>query len=182
MANFELLKNMKKLGIVINGRGGVGKDTLCDFAAKVYRTVNVSSVDPIKKRASQNGWKGEKTPEARRFLAELKRIFTEYNDLPNQYCISEYCKFLKSPESQIFFVHIREGEQIQRFVSAAKCFDEAKCITLLVRSKRCEGVYGNASDDMVENYTYDYVFQNDGTLAEAEENFITFLGLILEKL
>ena len=31
MANFELLKNMKKLGIVINGRGGVGKDTLCDF-------------------------------------------------------------------------------------------------------------------------------------------------------
>ena len=54
MANFELLKNMKKLGIVINGRGGVGKDTLCDFAAKVYRTVNVSSVDPIKKIASQS--------------------------------------------------------------------------------------------------------------------------------
>ena len=173
---------MKKLGIVINGRGGVGKDTLCDFAAKVYKTVNVSSVAPIKKIAAENGWKGEKTPQARRFLAELKRIFTEYNDLPNQYCISEYCKFIKSPDKQIFFVHIREGIEIARFVGAAKCFDEAKCVTLLVRSKRCEGVYGNASDDMVEDYEYDYVFQNDGTLAEAEEEFITFLAGILQDL
>ena len=182
MANFELLENMKKLGIVINGRGGVGKDTLCDFAAKVYRTVNVSSVDPIKKIATENGWQGEKTPEARRFLAELKRVFTEYNDLPNKYCISEYCKFLQDPDKQIFFVHIREGEQIDKFMRAASCFDEAKCITILVKSNRCEGVYGNASDDMVENYKYDYTFLNNGTLADAEERFITFLGYILGKL
>lgn len=173
---------MKKLGIVINGRGGVGKDTLCDFAAKVYNTVNVSSVDPIKKIASENGWQGEKTPEARRFLAELKRVFTEYNDLPNQYCISEYCKFLKDPEKQIFFVHIREGEQIDRFVNATKCFDEAKCITLIIKSKRCEGTYGNSSDDMVDNYRYNYTFFNNGTLEEAEENFITFLGYVMDKL
>lgn len=172
---------MLKLGIVINGRGGVGKDTLCDFAAKVYSTVNVSSVTPIKKIAAENGWKGEKTPEARRFLAELKRIFTEYNDLPNRYVISEYCEFLKQPDKQIFFVHIREGEQIERFVNAARCFDGAKCITLLVTSKRCEGSYGNSSDDMVENYDYDYVFKNDGTLEQAEENFITFLADVLQK-
>lgn len=171
---------MKKLGIVINGRGGVGKDTLCDFAAKVYKTVNVSSVTPIKKIAAENGWKGEKTPEARRFLAELKRVFTEYSDLPNKYSISEYCKFLKDPEKQIFFVHIREGEEIKKFVSAAKCFDGAACVTLLVRSDRCKGTYGNASDDMVEDYAYDYFFDNNGTLEEAEEGFITFLAKLLE--
>ena len=31
-----------KLTIVINGKGGVGKDTLCRFAAERYKTENVS--------------------------------------------------------------------------------------------------------------------------------------------
>lgn len=46
--------------IVINGAGGVGKDTLCDFASKYYKTMNVSSVDPIKEAAYILGWKGTK--------------------------------------------------------------------------------------------------------------------------
>ena len=50
--------NIMKLAIVINGGGGAGKDTLCDFAAKKFKTVNVSSIDPIKKIAGENGWKG----------------------------------------------------------------------------------------------------------------------------
>ena len=172
---------MKKLGIVINGRGGAGKDTLCDFVAKVYETVNVSSVTPIKRIASENGWKGEKTPEARRFLAELKRIFTEYNDLPNRYSLSEYERFLLTPEKKIFFVHIREGEQIKRFITASKCFDGAHCVTLLIKSKRCEASYGNASDDMVEDYDYDYVYQNDKPLDEAAEDFLEFFASMLER-
>ncbi|MBQ9115668.1 MAG: hypothetical protein IJY04_01460 [Clostridia bacterium] len=172
---------MVKLGIVINGRGGVGKDTLCDFAAKAYRTVNVSSVTPIKRIAAENGWKGEKTPEARRFLAELKRVFTEYNDLPNRYALAEYGKFVEDPEKQIFFVHIREGAEIEKFVRGAKCFDGAKCVTLLVTSERCSGTYGNTSDDMVENYTYDYTFANDGELSRMEEEFITFIAFMIER-
>lgn len=172
---------MEKLGIVINGRGGVGKDTLCDIAAKVYNTVNVSSITPIKKIAEENGWKGEKTPEARKFLAELKRIFTEYNDLPNRYVLAEYDAFLRDPEKQLFFVHIREGEQIKRFVTASKCFEGGHCVTLLVTSERCKGTYGNSSDDMVEDYDYDYTFANDGTLSQAKVEFLNFLDGLIKK-
>ena len=39
---------MNKIVIIINGRGGVGKDTLCDFAAKHYKVENISSITPIK--------------------------------------------------------------------------------------------------------------------------------------
>ena len=46
---------MKKLAIVINGAGGVGKDTLCDFAAKHYKTLNVSTITPIKEIAADYG-------------------------------------------------------------------------------------------------------------------------------
>ena len=43
---------MRKAVIIINGNGGVGKDTLCEFAGAAYRTQNISSVTPIKEIAS----------------------------------------------------------------------------------------------------------------------------------
>ena len=49
-----------KVVIIINGHGGTGKDTLCGFAGKNYRTVNVSSAEPIKEIARRyGGWQGE---------------------------------------------------------------------------------------------------------------------------
>ena len=35
--------------------------------------------------------------------------------------------------------------------------------------------WGNGSDDNVENYTYDYIYDNNGTLEEAKKDFILFL-------
>lgn len=46
---------MNKIVIIINGRGGVGKDTLCDFAAKHYKVENISSITPIKDLAKLCG-------------------------------------------------------------------------------------------------------------------------------
>lgn len=164
---------MEKLGIVINGGGGAGKDTLCDFAAKHFATVNVSTIDPIKKIAAENGWQGEKTPEARRFLAELKRVFSEYNDLPTEYVVGKYREFLES-NAELFFVHIREGEQIAHFIEKASPIG-GNIKTLLIRSKRCSANYGNSSDDDVEKYSYDYIYNNDLPLDEVEADFIKFL-------
>ena len=72
---------MDKVLIVINGKGGVGKDTLCDFAARHFKTRNISSVTPIKEIAKAGGWKGEKDAKARTMLSDLKKVFTEYNEI-----------------------------------------------------------------------------------------------------
>ena len=45
---------MNKAVIVINGAGGVGKDTLCDLASKHFKVYNISSVDPIKEVVANN--------------------------------------------------------------------------------------------------------------------------------
>ncbi len=164
---------IKKTAFVINGAGGVGKDTLCSFASKHYKTVNVSSVDPIKRIASENGWQGEKNAGARRFLSELKRVFTEYNDLPLNYTLDVYRKFL-TDDSELFFVHIREPKEIQRFIENASSIG-GSVLSLLIRSERCEKNYGNASDDEVEEYPYDLIYQNDSPLEETELNFLEFL-------
>ncbi len=163
---------MKKLAIVINGSGGVGKDTLCEFAARHYRVKNISSITPIKELAARCGWQGEKTDRARKFLSDLKRLTVEYNDFPTVWTKREYDAFCFSDE-EILFVHIREPEEIGKFVRATG--GEAK--TLLIRggNRTRKKTYGNASDDNVENYPYDYCFVNDAPLAGTEERFVAFL-------
>lgn len=161
---------MEKTVIIINGKGGAGKDTLCAAAAKRYRVENVSSIDPIKAIAARHGWKGEKDDRARKFLSDLKRVFTDYNDLPNRWLEERYHEFL-SGDREILFVHIREGSQIAGFRRRVT----GKCLTLLVRSPRTEAAYGNSSDDEVENYPYDYIYENDKPLEQAGEDFLAFL-------
>ena len=167
---------MKKLVIAINGRGGVGKDTLCDFAAKHFAVCNLSSIMPVKELAAQCGWSGEKTDRARRFLSDLKALLIDYNDYPTVWAKARYEEFLAS-DAQIMFMHIREGEEITKFVRAT----DGMAKTLLVRpGKRDEGraVYGNVSDDCVEQYAYDFYYVNDLPLEETEADFVAFLSEI----
>ena len=166
---------MNKTVIVINGAGGVGKDTLCEFAEKHFKVMNISSITPIKTIATMCGWNGEKSDKARKFLSDLKALSIEYNDYPTLWAKERYDEFLLS-DDEIMFVHIREPEEISKFV--LKTAGKAK--TLLVRggARMSKSNYGNASDDGVENYEYDYYFLNDKSLEEAENEFVAFLRSI----
>lgn len=169
---------MKKITIVINGRGGVGKDTLCDLAAKHFRVKNISSVTPIKEIAAMCGWDGRKDPKSRKFLSDLKQLCVNYNDFPTNWAYREYLEFLES-DKEVFFVHIREGSEIQKFIDRTG----GQAVALLVRagSRALGGALGNASDDEVENYNYDYYFVNDKSLDETEESFAALLKKISEE-
>ena len=78
------------------------------------------------------------------------------------------------------FVHIREPHEIEKFKREV-C---PNALTLLVRGgdrMGDGGNYGNASDDMVENYSYDYYYTNDKALPDVEEDFIPFLDKIIDR-
>lgn len=167
-------KKMRKIVIIINGNGGVGKDTLCDFANECYKVKSISSITPIKEMARLGGWMGEKDPKSRKFLADLKKVFVEYNDRPYQYLIEQYKIFL-GDDSQILFAHIREGNEIDKF----RQYVDIPCATLLIRRKLPLKNWGNDSDDNVENYEYDYVYDNDKTLVEAKKDFQIFLNKVV---
>ncbi len=168
---------MRKLVMVINGKGGVGKDTLCELAANHFKIMNISSITPVKEIAALAGWDGKKDDKSRKFLSDLKLLFVEYNDFPTLWCKERYSEFLTS-DSDILFVHIREPREIEKFV----CATDQKAKTLLVRAgaRMARHSYGNASDDDVENYEYDYYFDNDKSLDEAERDFVAFLKKIAE--
>ena len=171
---------MQKTVIVINGSGGVGKDTLCDIAASHYAVWNISSIDPIKELAAITGWDGDKSDRSRKFLADLKQLTVTYNDYPLRWLMARYEKFL-TDNHDILFVHIREPKEIEKFVNAIREAN-GRVLTLLVRGgeRMKKSHYGNAADDCVENYSYDYYFMNDKTLEDAERDFCMLLDSILQ--
>ncbi len=171
-----------KLVIVINGRGGCGKDTLCDITAKHYKVRNVSSITPIKELATIAGWDGSKDAKSRKMLADLKQLFVEYNDYCNNYVVSQAEEFARGDEN-IMFVHIRECDEIMKFLHSAEQINGVKCISLLVRRSTDDGyggcLLGNSADDDVEKMTYDYIYENKRPLEELEDDFINFLNSII---
>ena len=168
---------MKKAVLVINGQGGVGKDALCEIAERHFKVKNVSSITPIKEIAKMCGWDGKKDDRSRKFLADLKQLSIEYNDYPTLWAEKQYRSFLESDE-EVMFLHVREPEEIKKFVDRT----EGRAKTLLVRAgdRIKRGAFGNSADDLVENYDYDLYFMNDKTLEEAEEGFVALLNQLLE--
>ncbi len=168
---------MKKLVVIINGSGGVGKDTLCEFAKDIFCVRNISAITPIKEIAMAYGWKGEKDAKARKFLADLKAAFVAYNDLPFLYIKEQYHSFMEDEKEQILFIHIREAGEIDK----VKQYIKTPCVTLLItRESKEKQCWGNSSDDNVACYTYDHQYANDCTLQEAGKDFNRFLKEIFD--
>ena len=95
---------MKKIVIIINGNGGAGKDTLCDFAGEVYDTMNISAITPIKEIAKANGWNGEKDAKSRKFLADLKQIFVsiwKMNIRNLKKVLRRFCLYISEKEKRL---------------------------------------------------------------------------------
>lgn len=166
----------EKAVIIINGAGGVGKDTLCGFAAAEYRVANRSSVDQVKEIArNYAGWSDErKDSKSRKFLSDLKALLVDYCDAPCRYLEAEYRNFLES-DGELLFVHIREIAEIRKFRERILALGQTPCYTLLIRRGAASPSWGNRSDDEVEQGDYDWYYDNDRPLAEAQNDFLCFL-------
>ena len=161
---------MTKTIVVINGKGGVGKDTCVDAVAKKYVVLNCSSITPIKQAADILGWNHcDKSDKARKFLSDLKMLSSEFNDYPLIHLLKMHLQFMDSDKAEVMFVHIREPEEIAKFKERVP-----GCKTLLIKSNRVDRSFGNVADDNVDGYEYDYVYHNDKPLAEVDDDFLSF--------
>jgi hypothetical protein len=83
----------------------------------------------------------------------------------------------KTEDNSICFFHIREPDEIQRFIDEVieqKIYCEI--YTLLVQ--RLEREYGNESDDKVDEYKYDFTIDNSSDIVNTELQIIDFLSRI----
>lgn len=161
---------MNKQIVIINGTGGSGKDTFVEFCKKYAGVINFSSIDKVKEIARLIGWDGKKTEKDRKFLSDLKKLTTEYNDMAFKSTLDAVAEFEKSND-EIMFIHIREPEEIKR---AAECLN---AFTLLVKRDGLENITTNYSDASVDNYNYDYAIVNTSLneLDQKAQQFVTTL-------
>lgn len=173
---FEIMKRIKnnsdetrgKQVFIINGSGGVGKDTFVSCVRHFCNAINYSSVDLIKRAARILGWNGGKTEEDRKFLSDLKSLCAKYNDAPFR-DICDIVNNFKECEHKYLFLHIREPEEIER---AKKEFN-AK--TILITRESVSEITTNDSDKNVNNYQYDYIVENNGTLDDLMQKAKDFI-------
>ncbi len=155
---------MNKKIFIINGSGGIGKDTFVELVSELVPTLNFSSVNKVKQIAKEIGWDGiSKTEKDRKFLSDLKILTSEYCDMPFQNMKQKVKEFNKDEINQCLFLHIREPEEIKRAV------EEFNAETILVTRDTVKQITSNMADANVYNYKYDYTVTNNGTIEDLKK-------------
>lgn len=163
---------MKKIYIV-NGKPRAGKDTFAELLGKHCRVFKYSSVDKVKQIAAKCGWDGGKDDKDRKFLADLKRITTEFNDMSYDDVAEKVAYFLKTDFFDVMLIDIREPEEIERAIEGYGA--EA----IYINNVNVPMITSNESDANVNNFIYDYVIANDGTLDDFAETVKDFYNRIV---
>lgn len=157
--------------ILINGRGGVGKDTfvsLCQRMTDENKILNVSTITPIKEAAAILGWDGVKDEKGRKFLSDLKDLATKNYDLSEKYVRKEI-ENAKERKVKVIFIHCREPAELGLF----KDLFDAK--TLLIKNDRVKRIESNHADRNAENYFYDFTIDNNEGILELTKKAALFL-------
>lgn len=168
--------------VCINGAPTAGKDLFCQYCEEeIDGFLEVfSTVDHVKNIARKFGWDGQKTPEDRRFLSDLKDALTRWKDIPYQKTIESIEDWAYSFEqvgmdtdNAVAFVHVREPQEIEKFAK------RKNAITLLLRRPSIEHFpTSNHADSEVMNYNYDFELWNDGSKGKLREEARLFLEII----
>lgn len=169
---------MKRV-IITNGYARSGKDEFAKILNDYIGVSKYSSIDCVRNGAREAGWySGGKSDNDRKFLSDLKKLLTDYNDVPfrDLKCIyDDFINELYYPKSEILIFDIREPDEIERAVK------EFNAITVFIKKDNIMPVTSNSSDANVENYNYDYYVENNGTLDDFRDSVRTFYLSLIEK-
>ena len=166
--------NMDKLVFIVNGKPRAGKDTFAMILNRYMKVYKYSAVTKVKEIATLCGWDGKKEERDRKFLHELKMLTSEYSDMSYQDVVNEIEKYRNGEiEADVFVVDVREPEEIKRLV------EEVGAITVFIENDNVPAIMSNAADANVENYEYDFVIRNNGTMKEFEDEIKIFMEFLM---
>ena len=162
---------------IVNGKPESGKTTFENFV-KTHMgdpyCVILSTITVVKEIAKYCGWNGEKTPKDRKFLSDLKDLLTEWHDIPFNSVVNtvrvEKNEFdMYGIKDYAIFIDCREPKEIDRLKK------KLGAKTVLIRRDNHQIETSNHADEEVEDYEYDIVIKNNGTLDYLERQAKAFI-------
>lgn len=158
--------------IIINGYPCSGKSTFADMMVEYfdkhgYYATQFSTVDTVKHLALQMGWDGKKNDVGRKFLSDLKQLMvnspTGNMVKKNVIRTAETFDMFNNTKSPAYvFLMCREPKEIQEYV------ETLGASAIFVR-RDVPKDFSNDSDRNVENFSYHYYVDNNGTLEDLEK-------------
>ena len=169
----------RKKVYIINGRAGVGKDKFIKYVSKYANVVNFSSVQKLKVIATEYfGYNDNiKSDKDRKFLADLKALTTEYCNFSFNSVIEAYKTFKNISYTEIMFIHCREPEEIKKLQDE---IPEAETMLIVADKRVTKTVDNNHADKDINNFEYDIIVNNDGSLEALDdiaEDFVNKLKI-----
>lgn len=166
---------MIKKVYILNGVGTSGKGEFASRLNKYIPTYKYSIVDLPKEAAKILGWDGGKTEKDRKFLSDIVDLSTEYNDSPFKDVLSIVTDFKNNViEDEVLIIDMRDPKDIARAVSTFGAE------TILIRNPNVIKIKSNHADANVEQYEYDYIIENDGTLEQLDKMTYLFAERVIK--
>lgn len=162
---------MTKKIYILNGSGTAGKGELAKAISKYITTYKYSSIDLVKEMYETIGIdRNNKDEKKRKLYSDTKDMLTQYDDIPFKDIASIVADFKNNKiEEEVLLIDIREPDEIAR---AEKTFGAE---TILVRRANAKKITSNHADRDVENYVYDYIIENNGTLEQLDDTAYQFI-------
>lgn len=150
------------INLIINGYPRSGKDTMIGILQHKfpYNTYSYSTIDKIKEMAKIMGWQGDKTPENRQMLSDLKKFYNDYFKGTQRDIITLVSDLYAGNNTDFLCICSREPEEIQWIYNYSKSRN-IDCYRILV--KRLDDInynITNYSDTNVLKATYDICIEN----------------------
>ena len=157
---------MKKL-FIINGYAKSGKDEFKKYVSKYISTYNTSIINETKILVNDLYGESIKDDERRKLLSDTENFLADVYNIPYQITSAKVDLFLQS-NKKVMLIDVRKPLIIKELVDAF-AFQ-----TVLIKNDRHHKA-NNDADMYVENYNYDYIIENNGTLEELEQKAIEFV-------
>lgn len=161
---------------ILNGVHSAGKDTFVKFVNELgVKAFHTSYVDFTRNILSEVINVKNKANKTRKLLCNVNNALEEYDDIPFKACcqITNDFKMGKLGYDWLI-IDCREPRKIERL---KQTFD-AK--TIFIKSDKKITADNSADKAVAENYEYDYIIDNTGSLENLKANTLAFVNQILQ--
>ena len=171
-----MIDNIDKKIFILNGVHSTGKDTFVKYINECgVETVHYSYVDFTRNMLKEAGVDiTNKTNKIRKLLCDINNALEEYDDIPFKDCCDVASDFETDwLEGDWLVIDCREPKKIERLKQ------KLNAKTIFIKSDKKITADNSADKAVAEDYEYDYVIDNTGSLDDLKTNTLAFVKSLI---